>query len=483
MGPLGLIHWKQGTGVVIGDDDVLVAVCASTLAGPRVLRQARAEMGEGGVRTALAEALSASHAKGTIVAGLSARQVYFAASPAGVSLGEPEDAEVLPPGLAAGGKYVFHALTVKHRRRQFRTVGACARTLARGVMAGLRDFSPARVFLEPAPLAIHAVACTQGKTPRRWRGAIRVLMDGKVGLAFLEDRERAFAWRPFRVNGDQMAQSVAMAVRGLRAYGRSKLDLADIDGLLVHAEDLAPSFAEECEVQCGIATQERPAVPMDAESVAGYLARSAARSRAGVPDMLARLKPPPSIRQIFPWGAALLLLAAVLGTGHELSSKADRLEGQTRMAKRTMAIDAKRAHVKIGELKKRHSELALQLRLLHGFVAKRIAWAQVMAEVPSRVPGTFVLAGLRGRDSFTMPSNTKSGVRKLETKELSLQGQGRLESGKAAPEDVNALMESLAASKIIAKYFPRVDGANVMRKPGREFDVVTFVAKCSKPRW
>ena len=74
-------------------------------------------------------------------------------------------------------------------------------------------------------------------------------------------------------------------------------------------------------------------------------------------------------------------------------------------------------------------------------------------------------------------------MRKLETKEVSLQGQGRLESGKAAPVDITALMESLAASEVITKNFPRVDGANVIRKPGKQIDAVTFVAKCSKPRW
>ena len=94
-----------------------------------------------------------------------------------------------------------------------------------------------------------------------------------------------------------------------------------------------------------------------------------------------------------------------------------------------------------------------------------------------------MLAGVRGRDSFTMPSNTNSGVRKLETKEISLQGQGRLASGEAAPEDISALMESLAASAVITGSFPRVDGANVIRKPGKGIDAVTFVAKCSKPRW
>ncbi len=483
MGPLGLIRWKQGTGVVVGDEDLRVTVCASTLGGLKVLRSHSVRIGEGGVRSALTDALAAVRIKGTVVAGLDARQVYYATSPARVDLAEADAAELLPAGLAAGGKYVYHDLVVKHRRRAYQTVAACARTLARSVMAGFRELNPSRVFLEPAPLAIHAAACKRGKTPRRWRGAIRVLIDGKTGLAFLENRERPFAWRPFRVNADDTAQSVAMAVRGLRAYGRSELDLADIDGVLVHAEDLAPEFAEACEVQCGIATREQPFVPIDDESVATHLARAAAGSRVGVPDLLARLKPPPSIRQIFPWGAALLLLAAVVGGGHALSSEADGIEQRTRMAKRATAIDAKRAHIKIAELGKRHGELTLQLRLLHGFIVKRVTWARIMAEVPARIPGSVVLAGLRGRDSFTMPSNTKSGVHKLETKELSLQGQGHLESGKAAPEDVNALMESLAASEVITKYFPRVDGANVMRKPGRDFDMVTFVAKCSKPRW
>ncbi len=59
---------------------------------------------------------------------------------------------------------------------------------------------------------------------------------------------------------------------------------------------------------------------------------------------------------------------------------------------------------------------------------------------------------------------------------------GRLERGKAAPEEITDLLDALAAADAIKSEFPRMDGANVIRKPGRLIDAVTFVAKCSKPK-
>lgn len=482
MWPLNLIRWKKATGVTIGADRVTLSIAAATAGGVQVLQTQAAAVGEGGVRAALTELTEGKKLPGLVVAGLDARQVYFSTK-AVQPEAEGDPLDHLPPALAASSKYVAHHVDVKQRKQSLVSIGACGRAVARDVLAGLRGVKSTRARLEPAPYALHDAARRRGKTPRRWRHLIRVLLDAEQGLAILEGQGVPLAWRPFRCGAGGAAAAVATAVRGLRAYGRSELELPDIQGVLVHCDGETPEFHADCEEHCGIETRLLPLVRLDEQTVAGSLARAGLRSRAHTPDLLTKLKPPPSVRDIFPWGVALILLLAVLISGYELSSEADRIEGQTRMAKREMKLNVLKARVKLSELKKRHGELSLEMELLYNFVVKRIAWAEVLRELPERVPKTVVLTGVRGRDSFTMPSGTKSGVRKLETKEISLFGQGRLERGRAAPVDVTALMESLAASEVITKNFPRVDGANVTRQPGKEIDAVTFVAKCSKPRW
>ncbi|MDJ0521927.1 MAG: hypothetical protein QNJ90_07605 [Planctomycetota bacterium] len=483
MWPLNLIRWKKATGVLIGNETVTLTVAAATAGGVQVLKTQEAAIGEGGVRATLTElSESKKGLPGLVVTGLDARQTYYSTKPAQPDTAE-ESLDLLPPALAASSKYVSHHVDVKMRKQGFMSVGACGRAVARDVLAGLRGVKSTRMRLEPAPCAVHGTARRLGKLPRRWRCVVRVLLDGSQGLAYLELAGKPLAWRPFRFPGDKAAPAVATAVRGLRAFGRSELEIDDVDGVVVHENGDIAELQEDCEEHCGMEVRLQKPVALDEASVAGYLASAGLRSRASAPDMLTKLKPPPTIRDIFPWGTALILLLAVLGTGYELSGTADRVESQTRMAKAQMKLDAMKARVKVSDLKKKHGELSLELELLYNFVVKRVAWAEVLQELPRRVPGAVVLVGVRGRDSFTMPSATKSGVRKLETKEVSLQGQGRLASGKAAPVDITALMESLAASEIITKSFPRVDGANVIRKPGKEIDAVTFVAKCSKPKW
>ena len=106
-----------------------------------------------------------------------------------------------------------------------------------------------------------------------------------------------------------------------------------------------------------------------------------------------------------------------------------------------------------------------------------------MQDVSKRLPKEAVLFGLRGRDSFSMPSSTKTKIKVKDTKEVLLQGKLRLAPGRPAPEEVTAMLDELAKSELITAVFPQIDGANVMRKPGPGMDEVTFFAKASKPRW
>ena len=474
-------RFKQATGLLIGNDRIVATVVALTPAGVKELRTQEIEVDEEGIRHALAQ-LTPRKAwlKGTVVAGLDARQVFFSTKP---HAGSPisEVADMLPSTLASGSKFVSDSVLVKQRKQSYLRIGACGRDTAREVIAGLESVKPTQLKLVPAPLTLHDLAASRGRLPRRWHTIVRVLLDGNRGLAFLTHRKQVVAWRPFLVSENDV-EGLASAVRAIRAYGRAELDLPDIDGVIVHADGDPESIRAACEETSGIETRTLPFVPLDAQTLTKSLALAGLKARTDVPDLLRRLKPPPSIRDIFPWGVAGLLGAAVLGTGMQLSDAADMAEMQTRRAIGQTRKDAKKAKVKVPQLRKRHKEMSLQMELVYRFIVKRVSWATILAAVPENIPPSVVLYGIQGRDSFTMPSNTKSKIKVLETKEISFMGRGRLGRGKAAPEEITDLLDALAQAEAIKSEFPRMDGANVIRKPGRLIDAVTFVAKCSKPK-
>ncbi len=483
MSLLKVIRWKKATGLILGEDRLTIARVASTAAGIQTLDTEDIEYGEEGVRGALESLVENKKLAGLVVAGLPAHRVYFAAKPSDEIADAADVLEVLPPALSAGSKYVFHQVTLKGKKQTYTATGACQKDIARDVLAGLEDVKATRLRLEPAPLSLFAAARNSGKMPRRWRNTIRILLDGGRGLAFLAKGKRALAWRPFRYDEEDPGPAVATSVRGLRTFGRADLALDDVDGLIVHTAGDRGAVESSCEEYAGIETKAMPPVALDSETAAAALGAAGLKARSESPDMLQRLKPPPSIRDIFPWGVAALLSLAVLGTGYQLSEAADLAEHKRRMAVGSTRKDAKKAKVKVPQLKKRHKELALEMELVYNFIVKRVSWAEAIRDLPPRLSDSVGLYGIRGRCSFTMPSNTKTKIKVLETKELVLMGRGRIPRGQAAPEEITQLLESIAQSDVIKKDFPRVDGATVTRKPGKKVDAINFVARCSKPKW
>lgn len=480
MWPLSAIKLKSATGLVVEDDHVVIVRVASTGAGPRVVKTTFEELGERDVRETLRELHAAKTFKGTVVVGIDARKAYFGTKKTHGEAGE--EGEALPQFLTAGSRWAVHQVTLKQRKQAFLATSACEREFARDVLGGLSKVKPNLLRMEPAPLALNAYAAAQARGPRKWRTVVRVLLDGSHGLAILAHGKLALAWRPFQFESGEEAAEMASVIRGLRAFARSELDLG-IDGVLVHVGEHDEKLTEDCEEHCGIQTEVLPRVGLDAETVAAGLGMAGLNAKSQSPDLLTKLKPPPTLRDVFPYGVAAMLLMVVLGSGYLLSEEADGVERRIRGTDRQSRKDAKAAKVKRAHLKKRHKELALENDMVYGFIQERVFWAPIFRDLSTRLPDTTMLFGLRGRDSFSMPSTTKTKIKVKATKEILLQGTVRIPKGQAAPEEVTALLESLAKSEAITRVFPRVDGANVMRKPGPDKDIVTFFAKCSLPRW
>lgn len=472
---------KKATGVLIDDQALHLCVMGRTPTGTKPLREERIPLGEGGVQQALTELRESGALVGTTTVTLDARSVYFATRLQGPDASlDPE--HLLPAFLLAGSRFVHDVRAVKLKQGQVASIVACQRTTASEVLNGLNGISRSQSRLEPAPIALLGEVHRAGRGPRKWKSVVRVVVDGDRGLAYLTQGTTPVAWKPFSAKGPDRVHVMAGVIRALRAHARAELGMDRIDGVLLHCPESEADLGQACHEACGLETHTLAPISLDSASGARAAAREGMRSAPDAHCLLASIRPPATMRELFPWAMALLLGVTVLASGWYIRSESDAVERRIRSESRRMRKNMKAAGVKLNQLAKKHIEYAQYLDLSHKFSVDRVYWAPVLRDLPRQLPRTTVLSGIRGRDSFTMPAlrKVKNRIKKRESREIRLQGQLRMPRGKPAPEEVTAILESLANSDAMKESFPLIKGANVIRKQGKQLDLVTYFATCGK---
>ncbi|MDJ0976421.1 MAG: hypothetical protein QNJ98_18320 [Planctomycetota bacterium] len=481
MGLSDRLCLKKATGVLIDAEALHLCVMGKTPTGTKAIREERIPIGEGGVQQALTQLREDGALSGTTTVTLDARSVYFATKLQGAEVSlDPE--HLLPPFLLAGSRFVHDVRAVKVKQGLVASIAACQRTTASEVLNGLAGIGRNQSRLEPAPMALLGEVLKAGRAPRKWKNVVRVVVDGDRGLAFLLQGRTPLAWKPFSAKGPDRVHVMAGVIRGLRAYARAELGMDKIDGVALHCAEADQELGQACHEACGLETKTLPAVAIDDAAAARAAAIGGMKTAHDQHCLLSTIRPPATLRELFPWTVAILLGLVVFASGWWVRGEADAVQRQIRSETRRMRKNMKAAGVKLNQLAKKHIEYAQYLDLSHKFSTDRVFWAPVLRDLPNRLPESTVLSGVRGRDSFTMPAlrKVKNRIKKRESREIRLQGQLRMARGKPAPEEVTSILESLAASEAMQTSFPLIKGANVIRKQGKEVDLVTYFATCGR---
>ncbi|MCE9638476.1 MAG: hypothetical protein K8T90_22475 [Planctomycetes bacterium] len=475
---------KQATGVAVGEGRLVAVTLGSMPAAAREIGADEQEIGEGGIATALAALHERGALAGTVVVGLDPRSAFFMTRerPAGAEL---DVTQMVDSYFAAGrpeGGLVADAVPVSVRGGNYVALAACRRVGAEQVQAGLSNVPHTRRALEPTPFAVFRLAQRAAPAPSGWKAVIRVTFDGHQGLALLQRGRSLLAWRPFSAAPGHELDGIAEAVRGLVAHGRCDLRLTAVDGVLLHASANLAGVAAQAAGPCGLEIRLVAAVATDPRSIAQGLALGALGGGASAPDLLKQLRPPPTVREIFPWVTATLLTAAALGAWQKIAAETASYDARIRRAQTTLTSAMKASRVKPSELKVSMKAATHEAALASRFIGGRVPWAALLAELPAHLPESTVLIGIMGHDQCVLPSLDRPDEKVSLERELSLQGQVRMSREAAAPADVKELLTGITEFPLLVTNFPRVDGAEVTRHPQKGEDTATFIVRCGANR-
>jgi Tfp pilus assembly protein PilN len=355
------------------------------------------------------------------------------------------------------------------------SIAACRRELAEDFLHSLRDCGTTNTRLVPAPWAALTLGNCKGQ-PRSWKVFIQVVLAKSGGLAVLVAHGHPLLWRRFVSTGPDFGELIS-AVRHLQVHARQNLAIREIAGIAV----LGPMGKDEAgklTLEIGLTVIARDGREFDEGEYSRLMAACATRDGHDSLDLLRSLRPPPTLREIFPQKLVIIMAAAIGGMGLFLQSTLWSLEGDYRSVKRQNASYNWAVKMRTGDIDTEKKALEAEVGAVENFLSTRILWSNYLRDLPTRLPRNACLTDIMGE--YEMQDGSKKRQRKAK-RVLTLRGMAQFANRGAAPKEIDAFLESLREVAMLKKDFPLVNLAEIKwRKEGTQ-DIALFTVLAMPP--
>jgi len=486
-GITGGMCWGRVLGVHLGDERITVVEMASTVRGTRVLNRYHAEVGQEGPGPALKKLLEEKFTprqrrRMSVCLGIAAEQIFFSTRPAHQQhLDNPTLDDLL---VASGAASVWDSSEtvadyvkldkLKATGSSVYCVAAARREPVQALFSALSEAGVQSFRLEPSPWSMLQAADRQGHAPRRWKAGVRVLLQDGGGLAILTAQDHPLLWRRFSFSSPQRARRAAIsAVRAVLVHAAVSLGIRNVNGVVVQgdgADELAKQIAGSLSIEAVGAKGDGSTDDLRGEG----LALSAKGPKGKGLDLFGPLRPPPSIRDIFPWklAAFVVLMAGCMGL-----TMWDKCSGLASQLHGFQMDNASSAHKwaqgqSTDAIKKERKQLKANVGAMRGFLTTRVIWSNYLRDLPTRLPPNTCLSNILGVCELKDMSAKKQ--KRKTSKMLTIRGLTRFKDRGSAPEEIDGLIEGLQDSALLRRDFPQVQLAEIKWRREGNTDVAMF---------
>jgi Tfp pilus assembly protein PilN len=356
------------------------------------------------------------------------------------------------------------------------SIAACRRELAEDFLQGLKDCGATKSRIVPAPWAVQTLGRCKGR-PRSWKVFIQVVLTNSGGLAVLVVHGHPLLWRRFVSAGQDFAELIS-AVRHLQVYARQNLAIRDIAGIAV----LGPMTAAEAEnltAEIGLTVVARDPRQFNEGEFSHLMAVCATRDGHESLDLLRSLRPPATLREMFPQKLVIIMAAAIGAMGLFLQSTLWSLEGDYRSVKRQNASYKWAAKMRTADIETEKKALQAEVSAVENFLTTRIIWSNYLRDLPTRLPRNACLTDIIGE--FEIEDASKKKRQRKASRDLTLRGMAQFANRGSAPKEIDAFLESLREVSLLKKDFPLVNLAEIKwRKEGAQ-DIALFTVLAVPP--
>lgn len=464
---------RKAVGVYLAEKEIVVCKAAATLAGPVQIALRREPYGADDLDSVLENILQEivgakpKRRRIPVAVGVAASRFFFGTRPARTA-GDASPESMLQKTLQSPAinidDLVIDVVKTQVNKVPLATMAACRKKYLGGVMAALSQSGIRPCRIEPAPCALVRLAEAQHRVGRRAKLLLRVFLGPTDALAVLATRDVLIAWRRFELKEGLEAQEILSAVRTLTSlskhYGiETPPEYAIIHGRSdLHAQLQGEEFASEL----GTRVVWKDGPEPDGGAIAYGLALGCLKQNVVAFDLSKSLKPPASIREIFPWGELAVQGSLVAMMGLALAWQSSELKESY-----ATALAENRRHKCLAstappKLEKEKKELQQNVDVIRRVLQSRIVWTAYTSDLPTRLPTNMTLTTLHGVAEMEYLGSKKEGTI-TPKKYFLIRGNAPLSSNGSTPREIDQFLQALRDHPLLKRDFPNVVLADIKR--------------------
>ena len=466
---LAKLSLTRAVGLYLDEKEICASQVASTLRGPVEIASVRVAYAPDDLPAALRPllaSLAAGRRRATVAVGMPASRFFFATRSLRGTDGDASPEVLLQRALRSPTISVDDLIVDMTRTElgkvPLTTMAACRRKPLTALLAALESCGvrPARV--EPGPCALVRAAVLRRGAPWRTKAMLRVFLHARHGLAVIVAGQQPLSWWSFALPPGEERGAIQCAVRTLQTLAKCCGIETPLKTAIIHGRpDLdGPLGDADFVAEIGGRVALCPAPELDGPAMAFGLALGCVKADLRALDLSRTLKPPVSIRQIFPWGEMLFqgglvfcvgILLAVRAMGLGDAGLAARIENQAHPCLATPRAD----------LERQRKELQQKVDAIQRFLETRILWSNYTHDIPAQLPPSARINVMQGYAEMEAVGRRESVGKSKRS--LLIQATAPLSSAGAVPHEVDALLDALRSLPLLKRDFPMVELADIRR--------------------
>jgi hypothetical protein len=364
---------------------------------------------------------------------------------------------------------------------------ACVAASSRGVITStieIMDALGTRIArAEPDPAALCPAGAFYSKTPRGSKLTARFFLGGQRAIGVLAARAQPLFWHTFDLPTGEESTAILAANSTLWMLGRDSRINLSIDTVIVHGRPDIELMRdpEQFRQRTGarLIRCEQPHYDAPAAALGAALANPLADETGH--DLARTLKPPVSLRDIFPWGE--LVLHGILLGAFSLFMHGTAAESTARL-KAVLTQLTSFSWLKNQDQSKLEAEKkALQgkLKVLEAFRGNRVGWSVILRTVAAAEPENSTISGLTGEAE--VESTSKAGMTKPK-KQLIVNFATPMSEGGSLPREIDGFLTALRDEPMFKRHFPLIEVSGLKANPPKrgEKQFASYSIVCL-PKW
>lgn len=469
--------WWRTIGLMIHDHQVALSVIASTPRGRREIFSQIQYYDEECLGTVLEKMLQPWISRGQgkrarvktwVQVAVSESQVFQAMVPITTAnrSAPPQNFFLQAVGVTnvRAEERAIDLLKLELNKQPLACLAACPRNVVTGLIELLAGLGARVAIVEPSPTALFRAGVARKAPPRGSKLCVRFFLGREQAIGLLAAGGQPLLWHTFNLTSGNETAEILATYSTLWMQGRHTQISTPIDTVMVHGRPDLELKIEPAEFQKRTgARMLRCAGPdFDLASIASGVAMGEPLAEQAGLDLARDLKPPVSIRDIFPWAELLLQGALVGSVSLFLNGAAADLGTQLRATHAEVRSFAWLEDQNQDKLDAEKKTLQERVQSIQTFQRTSVDWSAQLRTIGAAAPEATVVTSVTGESE--VPASGKSSVNKPK-KQLVVSFATTMPEDGTMPRELDGFIAGLREESVLKRHFPLIDVSGLRAAP------------------